>query len=241
MKGFNPSYLFDQAAVDWRIICDFDGTITPFDVTDAILEEFAAKEWEDLEQEWLLGKITARRCMELQIGLMDVPIRKLDAFLDTIPITGGFTDFVAFCRHNGLALLIVSDGMDYAIKRILTRHKLNNLPVIANRLLRCGETGYKLAFPYGAEGCKSGVCKCAVAQSGGDQVLLIGDGRSDCCLAGIASFILAKQGLELHRHCEQNQYPHRPYDDFFDIRALFEDAPQMGRSPVQGDIYCYEH
>ena len=31
----------DFAAGPYSVICDFDGTVTPFDVTDAILERFA--------------------------------------------------------------------------------------------------------------------------------------------------------------------------------------------------------
>ena len=35
----------DFAAGPYSVICDFDGTVTPFDVTDAILERFARPAW----------------------------------------------------------------------------------------------------------------------------------------------------------------------------------------------------
>ncbi|MDR0827501.1 MAG: MtnX-like HAD-IB family phosphatase [Desulfovibrio sp.] len=207
---------------EWDVICDFDGTITPFDVTDAVLENFASPEWEDVEQSWMAGELTARQCMEKQICLLDVPVRRLDDFLDAIPLTEGFREFADFCRATRLNLLVISDGMDYVIRRVLTRHQLADLPVVANRLCVRGEGHYSLKFPHGANGCPSGVCKCKVAGSGGKKILLIGDGHSDCCLAGRAAFTLAKQGLALQRHCEDRHYPYLPYVDFFDIVPRFE-------------------
>lgn len=216
---------------DWSIICDFDGTITPFDVTDAILAKFAHPSWEDVENEWLSGKITARICMERQAELIETPLPALDDFLDDVPVTDGFREFVALCKARGLGLTVVSDGLDYAIKRILSRHGVGNIPVIANRLYCRGGSGYKLEFPYGAEGCASGVCKCGVARALGGKALLIGDGRSDCCVAGVSSLVLAKKGKELQKWCEAKKYPYLVFDDFFDVAALLEKAMPPRHTP----------
>ena len=185
----------DFAAGPYSVICDFDGTVTPFDVTDAILERFARPAWKTIEDEWVRGAISARQCMERQIPLIEAPLERLDAFLDTVPVTGGFVEFVRYSRSKGIPLGIVSDGMDYPIKRILNRHGLRHVPVVANRMVY-REGAYRLEFPYGREGCASGVCKCGVAEavSGDGKTLLIGDGLSDCCLARSASFTLARQG-----------------------------------------------
>jgi 2-hydroxy-3-keto-5-methylthiopentenyl-1-phosphate phosphatase len=166
--------------------------------------------------------------MELQIGLLSVSPRELDAFLDSVPITAGFGEFTAFCRERGLRLSVVSDGLDYAIKRILRRNGLDDLPVIANRLRyppgadANSPTAFSLSFPYRAEGCPAGVCKCRAAE--GEDFLLIGDGRSDCCAAGPASFILARKGGALERRCLEQGYRYGAFTDFFDIMqsdALF--------------------
>jgi 2,3-diketo-5-methylthio-1-phosphopentane phosphatase len=216
----------DQPENPWSIICDFDGTVTPFDVTDALLREFAPSSWEKVEKEWLAGKITARQCMEKQISMIRAPVSKLDGFLDGLSLTEGFGEFAYLCRAHSLPLLIVSDGLDYAIKRILGLHGLLWIPVVANRLL-CGERGaYGLQFPYSNGECPSGVCKCSVAASAGGKTLLIGDGRSDCCLAGSADFILAKEGEALERHCVRHGYPHDVFVNFRDLRAGFEEIPR---------------
>lgn len=154
----------DFAAGPYSVICDFDGTVTPFDVTDAILERFARPAWKTIEDEWVRGAISARQCMERQIPLIEAPLERLDAFLDTVPVTGGFVEFVRYSRSKGIPLGIVSDGMDYPIKRILNRHGLRHVPVVANRMVY-REGAYRLEFPYGREGCASGVCKCGVAEA----------------------------------------------------------------------------
>ena len=65
-----------------RVYCDFDNTISEYDVTDAILEKFADPSWEAVEEEWLAGKITARECMEKQISLIRASREELDSLLD---------------------------------------------------------------------------------------------------------------------------------------------------------------
>lgn len=214
------------ASRGWTVICDFDGTVTPFDATDALLERFADKRWEAVEQEWQRGSITARQCMEEQVTLLHAARNDLDAFLDTIPLREGFAEFIDFCERKALPVLVVSDGLDYSIRRILLRHGLERLPVIANRLVFNGPNAYRLKFPYGASGCPSGVCKCAVAQAAEGRFALVGDGRSDCCLAGAATVTLALRGKELERTCRREGYPCLPYTDFFEVRALVESLLQ---------------
>ena len=52
------------------VFCDFDGTITQLDVTDQILTQLAHPSWREIEQEWMLGLIGSRECLERQIALL---------------------------------------------------------------------------------------------------------------------------------------------------------------------------
>lgn len=208
---------------EWTVICDFDGTITPFDVTDAVLEKFALPEWEVLEKDWLDGKIPARDCMEKQIALIRATQTELDDFLDTVPVVKGFFEFSAFCKQHALKILVVSNGMDYGIKRVLARHGLAELPVIANHL-RSKNGNYTLESPFAEDSCAWGVCKCKIAKSEGRKSFLIGDSHSDFCLSGNADFVLAKKGEKLEQHCIKNTYTHNTFNDFFDVIAFFERA-----------------
>jgi len=48
----------------------------------------------------------------------------MDGFLDAQEIDPTFADFQRFCAGRGFPLAILSDGMDYYIRRILERHAL---------------------------------------------------------------------------------------------------------------------
>lgn len=226
MIGTGNGYAYSSP---FNLICDFDGTISSVDSTDLILSRFAPSQWEDVERQWESGRISSRECMFRQVGMLKMTRESLNSALDEIPLTPGFAEFVAFAENYGLKPRIVSDGLDYAIKRILAAHQLKNIPIVANHLVFT-EQGLKLEFPYSRSTCGSGVCKCAVAEAPGLMVL-IGDGRSDLCLADRADFVLARRGHLLEKHCLANGRPFASYQNFFDIIDFFEkilDQPRLG-------------
>ena len=91
------------------------------------------------------------------VRLLKLDPATLDAHLDQVQIDPGFADFVSRAEQLGLPMRIVSDGLDYAIHRILANHGLSRLPVVANHLRWC-EDHWELESPYQAEGCRSGTC-----------------------------------------------------------------------------------
>ena len=199
----------------WQLIVDFDGTISLDDTTDLLLQRFAKPEWQDIEDEWLAGRIGSRECMSRQIDLVRATPDDLDAFIAGIEIDWHFKSFVRQCQRRDVPLTIVSDGLDYVINAVLRRAGFDGLRVAANHLTHVGEDRWALTSPHGNAACHalSGTCKCAVAaQRAGSMTLLIGDGRSDRCLAGEADFVFAKAGLI--RFCEEKQLPFRRFRDF---------------------------
>ncbi len=208
----------------WTILCDFDGTISVEDVTDVLLERYGLPGWQALEDDWRGGKLSSRLCMQGQIALLDVSKEELDAQIDTFRIDPDFQNFVAVARRAGWTIGIVSDGLDYAIRRILARHELTDLSVHANHLVQPGPRQWRLESPCADTSCTvdSGTCKCAIAarsQSGHRPVALIGDGASDFCVAGRVDFVFAKH--RLIEHCRARDIPHTPIVGFADaIRLL---------------------
>lgn len=218
----------------FNIICDFDGTITPLDTTDLILSQFAPPQWEEVEHEWVSGRISSRECMYRQVGMLTVTPEALNRLLDEIPLTPGFEAFVAFTETCGLKPHIVSDGLDYVIRRIMAARRLQDVPVTANRL-KFTAGGLKLEFPHSRTTCGSGVCKCAAAEAPG-LMILIGDGRSDLCLADRADFVLARRGQLLEKHCLATGRSFFGYHNFYDIIDFFEkilDRPLNSRYPAE--------
>lgn len=210
----------------WAVQCDFDGTICLTDVADSLLQRFGRPGWEALEEDWEAGRIGSRACMQGQVALLDMSQDELDAHLDRLSIDPGFPAFVAAAERLGVPLQVVSDGLDYAIHRILAVHGLDHLPVLANRLLRTGERSWALECPHGSDACvrASGNCKCArladVKPVRARQVLFVGDGSSDFCVSGRADHVLAK--ARLIDHCRERGYPHTPFVQFDEACAMLQ-------------------
>ncbi len=207
----------------WNILCDFDGTITVEDVTDSLLDSFAAPGWEVLEREWRAGRIGSAACMAGQVALLDASREQIDAHLAGLRVDPAFPQFVDAALDAGCALRVVSDGLDYAIRSILARYRLDHLPVLANRLVQTGERSWKLETPFSDPACRvdSGHCKCASAVREHDRdhcVLLVGDGASDFCAAGEADYVFAKH--RLIEHCRRADLPHASIVGFADAIAL---------------------
>jgi 2,3-diketo-5-methylthio-1-phosphopentane phosphatase len=214
-----------------RIFCDFDGTIAKVDTTDLVLTRLADPAWEALEERWTRGEITAAECMRGQVALIGGDDAALDAVLDTVELADGFVAFVAWCAANAVPLTVVSDGVDRFIARILDRHGLGHLPVIANHLVGNAELGRRLEQPWSRAGCAagSGVCKCQVAAKSDerandldDLMVFIGDGRSDFCVSGRADLLFARD--KLAAYARSRAMPHHEFSDFHTITTTLAAA-----------------
>lgn len=224
-----------MSPTDWTILCDFDGTISVEDVIDALLDRYGRPGWERLEREWRAGRIGSRACMSGQVALLDMSRDELDAHLAEVWIDHAFPGFVARAREYGVPIRVVSDGLDYAIERILHRHGLSDLPVAANHLAPAvPPQRWQLSSPFQAAGCASGTCKCACVaqarQGGAGRTLLIGDGASDFCAADRVDFVFAKH--RLIEHCRAAGIPYVPITGF-------EDALEMLPALLDGSLVSH--
>jgi 2-hydroxy-3-keto-5-methylthiopentenyl-1-phosphate phosphatase len=218
-------------------IIDFDGTVAPEDTVDVLLEQFADPEWLRIEEEWVAGRINSRECMAAQLALVAADRPVLERFLRSVAIDPAFPAFVRYATSFA-DLAIVSDGLDYPIRHALKGLCNPPLPIFANRLgFRPG--GLELSFPYADAACsvKSGLCKCAVTRAvdagRGLTTVLIGDGRSDQCIAREADYVLAKGSLI--RFCETEQIPYTPFESFSDVLTIVRgwDLRQRGEQFIE--------
>ncbi|MGO9173821.1 MAG: HAD-IB family phosphatase [Rhodomicrobium sp.] len=220
--------------MSFKILCDFDGTISKADTTDAIFDRFAPT-WRSIEALWEAGEIGSAECMRRQIELMDASLPELDEALDGLEIDPTFFAFTQFCNAAGVELIVVSDGVDYFIRRMLLRAGLGRLPVRANRLIQRGLRHYSLGHPHQIEGCASGAgtCKCAraTADCAGYRTVLIGDGRSDFCISHKADIVFAKKGLL--GYTQENGIEAFEYTNFDGVRQTLESLlPLRRQHPV---------
>ena len=206
----------------WTILCDFDGTISVEDVIDSLLARFGGPGGDVLEQDWRAGRIGSRQCMAGLVDLLRMTRAEFDGHLAGLDIDPAFPVFVGAARKLDVPIRVVSDGLDLAIRQILGRYGLGDLPLAANQLAPAESPGrWRLTSPFQADHCRSGTCKCACvaqAQSGGARTLLIGDGASDFCAADRADFVFAKH--ELMTHCRAAGIHSVPITGFEDALAL---------------------
>ncbi len=222
--------------MSWNILVDFDGTIARDDTTDLLLERFATPEWHGIEAEWVAGRIGSRECMARQIDLVRATRVDFDDFVAGIEIDRHFRAFVRLCEKLGLKVSVVSDGLDSVIHAVLRQAGLGGLPVFANRLSFAGGDRWSLSAPYASDSCMSlsGTCKCAVAaRRDTGLTLVIGDGRSDHCVAEDADFVFAKSGLIAH--CQRKRLPYQPFRDFADVTLMLGAlvAAELEASPAK--------
>lgn len=194
---------------------DFDGTIALEDTTDMLLDRRAEPAWLEVEEEWLAGRIGSRECLARQAATIRATPEDLDVALSDVSVDPDFVPFVAAARRAGATMQIVSDGFDRCILPVLRRAAID-LPVTSNRLRHAGGDRWAAEFPAFSPNCKatSGVCKCEAARTN-RTLVLIGDGRSDFCLASRADVVLAKG--KLAAHCAENNYPYTPINSFADV------------------------
>ncbi|MEZ5852755.1 MAG: HAD-IB family phosphatase [Hyphomicrobiaceae bacterium] len=213
------------------VFIDFDGTIAPLDTTDLLLERFADPAWHDVEELWRSGAIGSRECLARQVDLVRATPAEMDAFVAGIEIDPGLPGFVALCRAHGMRATVVSDGLDRTVGSVLARYGID-VPFVANHLEWIGGDRWRLTFPHARGDCRalSGNCKCQFAEAAtGSRRILVGDGRSDFCIAERVDMVLAKGSLVAH--CRKSGLPHFAFAQFDEATSLLAAWLEAGRQP----------
>ncbi len=212
---------------NFKVFVDFDGTITRRDVGEAMFLEFGdADSANRIIQDWIDKNINAVQCwQQLCSSIKSLNITAFDKFINEIEIDEGFVKFVDYCQSNGIEITVLSDGLDYYIKRILDKEKLNHLRVFSNQLLIDDNNNLVPLFPFTDEECdRCANCKrnhVLNLSSEEDYSVYIGDGWSDTCPSQYCDFIFAKNSLL--KYCEKNRISFFPYTNFFDVIKRFEE------------------
>ncbi|SNX54033.1 MtnX-like HAD-IB family phosphatase [Thermoanaerobacterium sp. RBIITD] len=198
------------------ILVDFDGTITKEDTCYAMVKAFAKDGWQEIERKWETGLISTEECALETFKLMDMDEEKLKKLLNKIEIDEYFKDFLNLCNKRGYKVIIASDGYDFNIKTILNKYNIH-LEYYSNRLyFKDGNIVAK--FNTSSECDKCGSCKLEILKkykNDNTEVIFIGDGYSDICVAKYADKLFARDTLL--KYCIENNIPHIPFNNFKDV------------------------
>jgi 2-hydroxy-3-keto-5-methylthiopentenyl-1-phosphate phosphatase len=210
-----------------NVFCDFDGTVTLEDGTDAILQRFALPVWREWEQLWAHGEISSLECLSQQVQLIRADRKTLVDFATGLAVDPGVVTLAHECQEREIPFTIVSDGLDLVVKTVLDRHNLSHIPFFANHVIWPSSGSPALEFPHAAPACDSraGTCKCAITGVGrkrGVQSVYIGDGRSDFCVAAKMDCVYAKGALQ--KWCVSHDIPCQPFETLAEVTEhLFPD------------------
>lgn len=209
------------------VFCDFDGTICPADAGYLMLHRFTNGQNDDLIPDWEKGIVSTRERMLSEAKLVRGTADEIYSFLDQFKIDDTFLEFEQICRASGVPLFIVSEGLDFYIRHILSRYDLADLPLFANHGRIEGDR-LVVEFPHINHRCsRCGCCKgeriAEYCHKSGDQcrTIFVGDGYSDACAAKEADLLFAKK--ELIDYCLAHKISYNAFDKFSDVtRYLIE-------------------
>lgn len=210
-----------QYASVQTILVDFDGTISPTDVGNALFNLATGGAFQDAVAEWKAGRISSRQCLITECSLARITPQEVLAFALDQPMDPSFKTFYQQARSRDIDLRVVSDGLDVYIKAILQREGLGELRVESNKVHFLGNRMLP-AFPYAGRSCgRCGNCKGGAVESvrAAGGVGFVGDGLSDRCGARSADWVFAKEGRDLIQTCEAEAIPYTAFNTFADISS----------------------
>jgi 2-hydroxy-3-keto-5-methylthiopentenyl-1-phosphate phosphatase len=225
-----------------RLFVDFDGTITRGDVGNIFFRTFGGTACDDLVRRFRAGEIGARACFRGEAEMMGrVDPRDLEQLVDAQEVDPSFGGLLSFCRARGVELLIVSDGLDIYIRRILGNNGWTGVPFVANTaaLVRPGGDGRRelsVASPHADAGCdRCACCKRDVMltlSAEEDVIAYVGEGFSDRCPVRYADIVFAKDALQTYcQHENISYYPYASFDDVVSRLAQLLDRARLRSRP----------
>ena len=99
----------DSKPLPLAILSDFDGTIVPFNVLNAILERFGGPECAEITRRWDMGEISQKEEYALGFASVSASQAEIETLLRGVPIDPAFPRFVELCRQGEIPLAIASD------------------------------------------------------------------------------------------------------------------------------------
>lgn len=200
------------------IQCDFDGTLTPEDVSFLILDAFGNPEWRQALKDYKDGKLTVAGFNRRAFATVKVGEEALTQFVrEKARVRPRFRELLDYCRDRGLKLVVVSNGLDFYIRSVLAGCGAGDIEFHAAST-RFGGDGIESDYtgPCGEpieDGFKEAYLRSFREQ--GYRVIYVGNGFSDIPPARQADYIFAID--DLLAACRRLNLRHTPFRDLGDI------------------------
>lgn len=214
------------------IICDFDGTITTEDVTNALWDRYGMPGWrEQLLPPYFRGEMSPLEVMDAGWRTITQSKDELLAAAAAIPLRDGFDDFLAACRSRRWPMYVISGGLDWYVRALLPR----DVPFVACRASL--EDGWRVTLPddmHLPPGTDFKVYVLRQVQSAHDGLptVFIGDGHNDFQAAQLCDHVFALRGSTLARLCREDGRPAMEFDSFVEVHEWLSQQRQATPGPA---------
>ncbi|MHA1551024.1 MAG: MtnX-like HAD-IB family phosphatase [Candidatus Heimdallarchaeaceae archaeon] len=190
------------------ICCDFDGTITLMDTGKALLSNLTKEDWQAVDKFVIDGTIGTREALIKQWGMIEhTTWEEIFTIVDMMKIDPSFYDFYNWVLQKNIKFVILSDGFQKYINRILENHEIEaeSLDILANDV---NLVDNRLKLNFNTSVCNHGCANCKYShvlklKNEGYKIIYIGDGLSDILPAAeLADIIYAKNNEDLAKKLE---------------------------------------
>ena len=198
-------------AREWRVVLDWDGTVTEIDTLHLVLERFGDVEIYRRVEDDLGRALTLHEVIAVEFETVQAPLDQVVAFVvETARVRPGFRELVEEFRPT-----VISSGFHELIRPVLAREGVD-VEVLANTVEARPE-GWRVRFRDEAVCATCGeACKRASLPTAG-PVVYVGDGYSDRCAALAADRVFATAGLA--DYLGQRGVPFERFGDLNDVAA----------------------
>ncbi|HSU75500.1 MAG TPA: MtnX-like HAD-IB family phosphatase [Burkholderiales bacterium] len=203
---------------------DFDNTLTHGDVLDELIERYSPNEaWRDWEEAWQQGRLSARKCLRLQVENMRVSRERLLADVARVRIDPVFAEIVDWAARHDVPVQIVSDSFLPLIARILDANGIAGIRVFANDLDFAAGDRLVPSFPHydPRSACAANAKAHHLAPYRASyRIIFAGDGHSDVDAALAADVVFAKSTLA--NELDARGVAFYPFDTLEPVLAFLE-------------------
>ena len=209
------------------IFSDFDGTISIQDVNDEIFKEFGDEYSQIIEEKLQKNLLSDKEAMEKQYERLEMSKKDFESFIyNNIDIDPYFKEFYKMIKENNIDFSIISGGFIEYIVITLNKADISfDHPIYASTI-DFTKDQTKPNFLHDIKECKEifgpcGNCKNKILKEiDNKQIVYIGDGLTDRCVADMADLLLVKSNSILENYCIKNNISYKPFKSFKDVKNI---------------------
>lgn len=203
----------------WAVVTDFDGTVTTFDIGDAVCLYFKVATRDDIERSYDIG-MPVDKWVKDTFSKIRADLDEMERYvLKSARLRPGFANLARYCLKHDIPCRIASGGLDGYIKPLLKKWKLHELELFCGQLKKTHK-GFEAEYPM-LEKLSLEKFKTACVESlqkKGHRVIFCGDGTSDRFAAARADEVFATG--RLYAFCRKEGIRARKLTDFNKLLEL---------------------